>query len=100
MNVLVALPVLIPLIGAGLALTLAGNPRLQRLVTVIALVSVLAIAVMLLVLANDGTVSFDIGGWAAPFGIAIVAYPLSALLMVISVAVTIGVLLSLLATGV
>ena len=99
MNFLVALPVLIPLIGSGLALTLVRYPRVQRVVTVVALSAVLAIAVALLVLVNDGPLAFDIGGWAAPVGIALVADRLSALLLVVSVAVTLGVLLYSLAQG-
>src|SRR5690606_36492930 len=99
MNVLVPLPVLIPLIGAGLALTFVRFPHVQRIVTLTALTSVLGVAIALLVLVNDGPMSVDIGGWAAPVGIALVADRLSALLLVVSVAVTLGVLLYSLAQG-
>src|SRR5699024_9011562 len=57
------------------------------------------IAIVLLVLVNDGPMAVDIGGWAAPVGIALVADRLSALLLVVSVAVTLGVLLYSLAQG-
>src|SRR5690606_18118732 len=99
MSWLLPLPVLIPLIGAGLALALARFPRVQRMVTVAALTSVLGIAIVLLVLVNDGPMAVDIGGWAAPVGIALVADRLSSLLLVVSVAVTLGVLLYSLAQG-
>ncbi|TNC18291.1 Na+/H+ antiporter subunit D [Georgenia sp. 311] len=99
MSWLLPLPVLIPLIGAGLALALARFPRVQRIVTVTALTSVLAIAIALLVLVNDGPMAVDIGGWAAPVGIVLVADRLSALLLLVSVSVTLGVLLYSLAQG-
>ena len=99
MNVLVPLPVLIPLIAAGLALALYRFPHLQRIVTLVALTSVLGIAIVLLVAVNDGPLAVDIGGWAAPVGIALVADRLSALLLVVSVTVTLGVLLYSLAQG-
>jgi len=99
MSFLVPLPVLIPLIGAGLALAFYRFPHVQRAVTLAALTSVLGIAIALLVLVNDGPLAVDIGGWAAPVGIALVADRLSALLLVVSVAVTLGVLLYSLAQG-
>ena len=99
MNALVPLPVLIPLFAAGLALALARFPRVQRIVTLASLVTVLGIAVVLLVAVNDGPISVDIGGWAAPVGIALVADRLSALMLVVSVAVTLGVLIYSLAQG-
>src|SRR5690625_2169290 len=99
MSFLVPLPVLIPLIGAGLALAFYRFPHVQRAVTLAALTSVLGIAIALLVFVNDGPLAVDIGGWAAPVGIALVADRLSALLLVVSVAVTLGVLLYSLAQG-
>ncbi|MEE6281784.1 Na+/H+ antiporter subunit D [Georgenia sunbinii] len=99
MNALVPLPVLIPLLAAGIALALARFPRAQRLVTLGALTSVLGIAIVLLVAVNDGPLAVDIGGWAAPVGIALVADRLSAIMLVVSVAVTLGVLVYSLAQG-
>ncbi|WP_454085569.1 Na+/H+ antiporter subunit D [Georgenia sp. Marseille-Q6866] len=99
MSFLLPLPVLIPLVAAGLALALARFPHVQRIVTLTALTTVLGVAIALLVLVNDGPMAVDIGGWAAPVGIALVADRLSALLLVVSVAVTLGVLLYSLAQG-
>ncbi|MEE6271850.1 Na+/H+ antiporter subunit D [Georgenia wangjunii] len=100
MNELVPLPVLIPLIAAGVALALARYPKIQQIVSVVALSAVLVVAVILLVAVNDGPLVIDIGGWAAPVGIALVADRLSALMLVVSVLVTLSVLLYSLAQGV
>ena len=53
----------------------------------------------LLVLADDGPLVVDVGGWAAPVGIDLVADRLSALMLTISSAVTLCVLLYSLAQG-
>ena len=100
MSWLVALPVVLPLIGAGFALALARHPKVQVVVSVSTLTVVLAIAVALLVEVNDGPVVLDVGSWAAPVGIALVGDRLAALLLVVSVAVTLGVLLYSLAQGI
>ncbi|MPV38289.1 Na+/H+ antiporter subunit D [Georgenia subflava] len=100
MTWLVALPVVLPLIGAGLALALARYPRVQGIVSVSVLSVVLVIAVTLLVMVNSGPLVLDIGGWAAPVGIALVADRLAALMLVISVTVTLAVLVYSLAQGV
>jgi len=99
MSHLLPLPVLIPLLCAGLALIFARHPRLQIAVTVGGLVAVLGVAFALLVAVNDGPVAVDAGSWAAPVGISLVADRLSALMLVISVAVTLAVLLYSLAQG-
>lgn len=99
MNYLVPLPVLVPLLSAGLALALAHHPNVQRLVSLLAMSLSLAVSVALLVGANSGPLVVDIGGWAAPVGISLVADRLSALMLVVSVAVTFAVLVYSLAQG-
>ncbi|VTR75660.1 Na+/H+ antiporter subunit D [Cellulomonas hominis] len=96
---LVPLPVVVPLFGAGLALALYRRPRLQRIISVAALSIVLVVAASLLVLADDGPLVVDIGGWAAPVGIDLVADRLSALMLTVSAAVTLCVQLYSLAQG-
>ncbi|WP_456787699.1 Na+/H+ antiporter subunit D [Cellulomonas sp. P5_C5] len=96
---LVPLPVVIPLSAAGLALALYRRPNVQRFVTVVALALVLVASLALLVLADDGPLVVDVGGWAAPVGIDLVADRLSALMLTISSAVTLCVLLYSLAQG-
>ncbi|MFC7403533.1 Na+/H+ antiporter subunit D [Georgenia alba] len=99
MTWLVPLPVVLPLVGAGFALALARYHRVQRVVSVAVLSAVLAVAVTLLVLVQDGPLVVDVGGWAAPVGISLVVDRLSALMLVVSVSVTLAVLLYSLAQG-
>ena len=65
----------------------------------VALALVLVASLALLVLADDGPLVVDVGGWAAPVGIDLVADRLSALMLTISSAVTLCVLLYSLAQG-
>ncbi|TRW46983.1 Na+/H+ antiporter subunit D [Georgenia yuyongxinii] len=99
MTWLVTLPIVLPLIGAGFALALARYRRLQGIVSVTTLSVVLVTAIVLLVRVDDGPIVLDVGGWAAPVGIALVADRLAALMLVISVTVTLGVLVYSLAQG-
>ncbi len=94
MNVLVPLPVVLPLLGAGLCLVLGRRPRAQRATSTWVLVAVLGVAVALLVgVDRQGTTAVWVGGWPEPLGIALVVDRLSALMLVVSSAVTLGVLL-------
>jgi len=94
MNALVPLVVIIPLLGAATALTLGRRPRAQRVVTVAALVAVLAVgAVMLYVVDTVGPLVMQVGGWAAPFGIVLVVDRLAALMVVVSAIVLLAVLI-------
>ncbi len=99
MTWLVPLPALLPLFGAGLTLALFRRPRLQGAVTVVVLSLVLAASATMLVLVDDGPLVVDMGGWAAPVGIVLVADRLSALMLTVSAAVTLAVLLYSLAQG-
>lgn len=89
---LLPLPVLVPLLSAGLALVLARHARLQQIVSVTALTVSLAIGIVLLLAVRDGPIALDVGSWAAPIGITLVADRLSALMLVVSQIVTLGVL--------
>lgn len=94
MRYLVPLPVVIPLLAAALTLVLARYPVVQRLVSVGALTGTLGVAVALLVQASrEGPLVVYVGGWPAPVGIVLVADQLSALMLVVSAAVTLCVLL-------
>ncbi|GMA32749.1 hypothetical protein GCM10025875_27410 [Litorihabitans aurantiacus] len=92
MTWLVPLPVVIPLICAGLALTQARRPRVQAAISLTALGAVLAVAVALLFAADGGPLVVNVGGWAAPVGIALVVDRLAALMLVVSSLVLLGVL--------
>ncbi|MGW4467057.1 Na+/H+ antiporter subunit D [Micromonospora sp. NPDC004704] len=94
MSYLVPLPVVIPLLAAALTLVLARYPVAQRLVSITALSTTLGVAVVLLVQASrEGPLVVYVGGWPAPVGIVLVADQLSALMLVVSAAVTLCVLL-------
>ncbi|GHS89861.1 Na+/H+ antiporter subunit D [Actinomycetota bacterium] len=96
---LVPLPVVLPLFGAGLALALYRNARIQRVISVVVLALVLIVSAVLLVQADAGPLVVDVGNWAAPVGIDLVVDRLSALMLTVSSAVTLCVLLYSLAQG-
>ena len=95
----VPLPVVLPLAAAGLALVLWRNARAQGVISVVALSLVLLTSVALLVAADDGPLVLDVGSWAAPVGIDLVADRLSTLMLTVSSAVTLCVLLYSLSQG-
>ncbi|RRD44383.1 Na+/H+ antiporter subunit D [Buchananella hordeovulneris] len=99
MTWIVPLPVLIPLLSAGLVLALSHLPRLQQVISVAALTASLVSAVTMLFAVGQGPLVLDIGGWAAPVGITLVADRLSVLMLVVSVAVTLGVLIYAIGQG-
>ncbi|MCI2264456.1 Na+/H+ antiporter subunit D [Sediminivirga luteola] len=94
MDILTPMPVLLSLLGAGVALLLSRQNRMQTVVSVLTLASVLAVNVMILATVHlHGTHVVAVGGWEPPFGIVLVADQLSALMLVISSIVTFCVLL-------
>ena len=83
---LLPLPVLLPFIGAGLALALGRRARAQRVVSVIALAAVIVIEAFLVYLTDrDGTLVLWVGAWPEPLGIVLVADRLSALMLLVSI---------------
>ena len=100
-RVLLPLPIVLPLVAAGFSVVFARYQRLQRLLSIVTLVAVVVIAGILLHNAdNDGAAVVQLGGWAAPIGISLVADRLSALLLVVSSAVLLSVLLYAVGQGV
>jgi multicomponent Na+:H+ antiporter subunit D len=94
MTWLVPLPVILPLLGAGLTLVLGRRPTLQRLVSTSVLGAVVAIAVVLLLVTDrQGPQVLWIGAWTEPLGISLVVDRLSALMLVVSACVTFAVLI-------
>jgi multicomponent Na+:H+ antiporter subunit D len=94
MTWLVPLLVLVPLLGAAVALGLLNHQKLQRAITVVVLVVALAVAATLMVLVDQhGTIVVQVGGWDAPYGISLVVDRLSALLLTVSASVLLVVLL-------
>lgn len=100
LQTLVPLPVLVPLFAAGLALALHRYQRAQRIISVVALSVVVAAAAGLVVAAHDAPVVIDLGGWAAPVGVNLVADPLAALMLLVSSVVLLCVLLYSMAQGI
>ena len=99
-RVLLPLPVVLPLLTAGLAIALGRYQRLQRLLSVLTLVAVAVIAGVLLHTADTaGPAVVQLGGWAAPAGISLVADRLSALLLLVSSLVLLAVLLYAIGQG-
>jgi multicomponent Na+:H+ antiporter subunit D len=94
-SALVALPVVLPLFAAGLKLGIGVRlRRAQRVISTVVLATVLAVALVLLVDADRyGPQVMYAGGWRPPVGIVLVADRLSALMLVVSSAVTLCVLL-------
>ncbi len=100
MNILVPLPIVLPLAGAATALLLGRYAAAARAVAVVALASLLAVAVVLLLLADRyGPQVITVGGWAPTLGIALVADRFSALLLVVSATVLLAVLAYAIAQG-
>ncbi|WP_349826766.1 Na+/H+ antiporter subunit D [Brevibacterium litoralis] len=89
---LVPLPTVLPLLGAGIALFLAGRVRAQTTVSVVTLAAVAVVNVVLLFGVDAaGTQVMAVGGWELPFGIALVVDRLSALMLVVASVVTLAV---------
>lgn len=93
-ELLVPMPVVLPLAGAAVVLALVRTPRVQRAVTVVALlVSTLTAGVLLATVHETGPRAEAIGGRRPPLGITLVADRLSALLLVVSMVVVLAILL-------
>lgn len=92
MSAVVAVPVLLPMLGAALALLARRRPAVQRVVAVSTVaVSVLAAAYLLVTADVAGAVVLHAGGWGSPVGITLVADRLSALLLLVSTLVMLAV---------
>jgi multicomponent Na+:H+ antiporter subunit D len=92
-DLLVTLPVLLPLAAAAGALVLHRRLRYQRLLSVTAVAASLAGSVATLArVSSDGVQAVQFGEWAAPFGITFVADLFSSLLVSVSMATILGVL--------
>ncbi len=92
MTSLVALPVLLPLLAAGLCLVLGRSAFAQRTLSLLALGAVVVVAgVLVAVTDTAGPQVLSIGGWG-PDGIVLVADRLSSLLLLVSSIVTLCVL--------
>lgn len=93
MRVLLPLPVILPLLAAGLSMAVARRRALQRCISVVTLTATsgVALAILLRVRA-DGPAATALGGWEAPVGIVLVADLLTGLLLVVATPVLLAVL--------
>jgi multicomponent Na+:H+ antiporter subunit D len=90
---LLTLPVLLPLVGAALAVLGGRSRAFQRAVALTTLATTAVLAVVLLVRVDrDGPVSTQAGGWPAPVGITLVADRLSAIMLVLASLMLVSVL--------
>ncbi|GAA1719593.1 Na+/H+ antiporter subunit D [Isoptericola hypogeus] len=97
---LVPLPVMLPLFAAGLTLALHRFANVQRIISVAALAASTAASVALMFAADSGPLVVDVGDWAAPVGIDLVADRLSAVMLTVSGVMLLCVLLYSLGQGV
>lgn len=82
MNNLLITPVIIPLLTGMLLIIFQKNMKLQRTLSLIALLATTAIAVLLMNQIRDGGIlTLQLGGWKAPYGISFVGDMFSALLL-------------------
>ena len=90
------LPVAVPAMTAALlVLALRHSLNAQRVVSVIATIAQLAIAVGLFSLASDGEPrAYFLGNWPAPFGIVLVLDRLAAVMLLLTAALATGVVIA------
>lgn len=99
MNFLLALPVLLPLLAAALTLGLGRHYRIQSAVAFVTLSFSLIFALTILGLTDKATLVLDVGSWAAPIGISLVADRLAAIMLCTSLVVMVAVLAYSLSEG-
>ncbi|MEX2639432.1 MAG: Na+/H+ antiporter subunit D [Balneolales bacterium] len=85
MTHLLVLPIIIPLLTACLAVIARKSNKLQRWLGVLGMVAQIIVSILLLwTVMTDGILADQMGNWAAPFGITLVADLLSAIMIVIT----------------
>ena len=93
MSALLSLPIVLPMLGAGISV-LAGRSRVaQRVVALTVLTANLGLAIALLVQVDrNGPAATQAGGWPAPLGITLVADRLAAIMLVVAAIMLLAVL--------
>ncbi len=97
----IIIPVLMPAMMAAIIVLVARyHPILQRVFSLASLVISLGVAIGLFIKISDGTIIlYQLGNWAAPFGIVLVADRLSMLFVVLTSFLAIPVLLYAMGSG-
>jgi multicomponent Na+:H+ antiporter subunit D len=94
MSALLVLPIALPLVAAALALLVRGFRWAQRVISVATCVASMVLAVFILLAADaQGAVVTQLGGWAAPFGITLIADRFGAIMLLISTIMIVTVLI-------
>ncbi|MBA3955230.1 MAG: Na+/H+ antiporter subunit D [Acidimicrobiia bacterium] len=94
MRVLLVLPIVLPLVAAGISMCLFRRPTLQRMLGVAVMVAVVVASIILLVrVDSDGVAVTQLGGWPAPTGITLVADLFSAIMLVVGTVMVLVVLI-------
>jgi len=82
---LLTLPIVLPLLGAGVSIIVGRSRTAQRIISLSILTTVTIIAMVLVVRVDqDGAAVVQAGGWPAPIGITLVADRLSAIMLAIA----------------
>ena len=85
---LVALPIILPLLGVGVVLLVSGSLIFQRAAALAVVTATFAASVALLVRVEEvGIVTMQVGDWPAPIGISLVADLAAAMFLTVSMAV-------------
>ncbi|KMK75914.1 Na+/H+ antiporter subunit D [Alkalihalobacillus pseudalcaliphilus] len=97
MSNLIVFPLLIPFLAAIILLFIRKSVTAERILSIIAGIATILVSGWLVIdVYNQGVISYAVGGWDPPFGIALVADPLSALLVLFaSIVVFVCVLFSI-----
>lgn len=93
-RLLLALPIVLPLLGAAASILVGRSRAAQRAISISVLTALVALAVTLLVTVDrDGTVATHAGGWTAPLGVTLVADRFSAIMLTVGSIMLLAVLL-------
>ncbi|MDQ0269879.1 Na+/H+ antiporter subunit D [Cytobacillus purgationiresistens] len=94
MNNLIILPIIIPLIFGMFMVIFRRRIILHRALSILGLAGTISVAAMLITqIQSKGIQSLNIGGWAAPYGVTMVADMLAALLLITTSVVALFVLI-------
>ena len=100
MRVLLPLPIVLPLLGAGLSIAVGRWRNAQRIIGVTVLTATSAISAALLLRVDaDGTAVTQVGGWEAPIGITLVADRFAAIMLCIASLMLLAVLVYAIGQG-
>lgn len=97
---LVALPVVLPLVAAGISVAAGQSRTAQRIIGLLTLSAVTVISVLLAIDVHDvGPVAVDVGGWKAPVGISLVADRLAVVMLLVASPTLLAVLIYAIGQG-